>query len=273
MKKASEASSGPTSNSESSSKSLAQVVESIQEPSASTNIHTTQDSKVETSKVESESERKQEPEVDLETETETEDFEDATSDFKELSIQDAVSDSSNPTQEIEVRIDEEEEEEELDSEDDEVNGGEWITSDNLNQHQARSLGLIPAEESSVQELAGSKLQSQSQSQDQSSSSSVFDSSSQAGGGEAEEGWEVPKSKKKSNTNSNSNHGGTFGAPNLGGGSKKKGNKSNKTDIATLTADYAVQNVLLQMGLGLVGAGGLRIKSVRSWVLRCHGCYK
>jgi RNA-binding protein NOB1 len=35
----------------------------------------------------------------------------------------------------------------------------------------------------------------------------------------------------------------------------------------------VQNVLVQMGLGLVGEGGKRIKSVKSWVLRCHACFK
>jgi RNA-binding protein NOB1 len=44
-------------------------------------------------------------------------------------------------------------------------------------------------------------------------------------------------------------------------------------VACFTGDYAVQNVLVQMGLGLVGEGGKRIKSVKSWVLRCHACFK
>ncbi|KAL7420195.1 20S-pre-rRNA D-site endonuclease nob1 [Cryptotrichosporon argae] len=43
--------------------------------------------------------------------------------------------------------------------------------------------------------------------------------------------------------------------------------------ACMTGDYAVQNVLLGMGLGLVGEGGKRIVQVRSWVLRCHACFK
>jgi RNA-binding protein NOB1 len=43
--------------------------------------------------------------------------------------------------------------------------------------------------------------------------------------------------------------------------------------ACMTGDYAVQNVLLGMGLGLVGEGGKRISKVRSWVLRCHACFK
>ncbi|EIW67794.1 hypothetical protein TREMEDRAFT_14959, partial [Tremella mesenterica DSM 1558] len=43
--------------------------------------------------------------------------------------------------------------------------------------------------------------------------------------------------------------------------------------ACMTGDYAVQNVLLGMGLGLVGDEGKRISKVRSWVLRCHACFK
>lgn len=41
----------------------------------------------------------------------------------------------------------------------------------------------------------------------------------------------------------------------------------------MTGDFAVQNVLLAMGLGLVGEGGKRIGKVKSWVLRCHACFK
>ncbi|KAJ6538554.1 Nin one binding Zn-ribbon like-domain-containing protein [Mycena vulgaris] len=41
----------------------------------------------------------------------------------------------------------------------------------------------------------------------------------------------------------------------------------------MTADFAMQNVLLQMGLNLVGVEGKRIQKVKSWVLRCHACFK
>lgn len=41
----------------------------------------------------------------------------------------------------------------------------------------------------------------------------------------------------------------------------------------MTADFAMQNVLLQMGLTLVGVEGKRIEKVKSWVLRCHACFK
>jgi RNA-binding protein NOB1 len=47
----------------------------------------------------------------------------------------------------------------------------------------------------------------------------------------------------------------------------------KVDVGCMTADYAMQNVLMHMGLNLVGVEGTRISSVKSWVLRCHACFK
>ncbi|KAB5594161.1 20S-pre-rRNA D-site endonuclease nob1 [Ceratobasidium theobromae] len=44
-------------------------------------------------------------------------------------------------------------------------------------------------------------------------------------------------------------------------------------VGCMTFDYAMQNVLLHMNLNLVGAQGRRIASVKSWVLRCHACFK
>ncbi len=41
----------------------------------------------------------------------------------------------------------------------------------------------------------------------------------------------------------------------------------------MTADFAMQNVLLQMGLSLVGVEGKKIERVKTWVLRCHACFK
>jgi RNA-binding protein NOB1 len=55
----------------------------------------------------------------------------------------------------------------------------------------------------------------------------------------------------------------------------EGGKSSLKEIsaACMTGDFAVQNVLLAMALGLVGEGGKRIGKVKSWVLRCHACFK
>lgn len=61
-----------------------------------------------------------------------------------------------------------------------------------------------------------------------------------------------------------------------GGTGKKGRKQKEDEpvlAGCMTGDFAVQNVLLQMGLTLVGTEGKRIQKVKSWVLRCHACFK
>ncbi|WFD43026.1 20S-pre-rRNA D-site endonuclease nob1 [Malassezia psittaci] len=56
--------------------------------------------------------------------------------------------------------------------------------------------------------------------------------------------------------------------------RRRGKKRNTNlSVACMTGDFAVQNVLLQMGLRLVSVDGTRIERVKSWVLRCHACYK
>ncbi|KAJ2505843.1 20S-pre-rRNA D-site endonuclease nob1 [Coemansia sp. RSA 2049] len=42
-------------------------------------------------------------------------------------------------------------------------------------------------------------------------------------------------------------------------------------VACATSDFAMQNVLLGMGVGLITPDGTRIKALRTWVLRCHAC--
>jgi len=43
--------------------------------------------------------------------------------------------------------------------------------------------------------------------------------------------------------------------------------------AVLTSDFAMQNVALRMNLNLVSPALDRISRLRTWVLRCHGCFK
>ncbi|KAF7301928.1 20S-pre-rRNA D-site endonuclease NOB1 [Mycena indigotica] len=58
------------------------------------------------------------------------------------------------------------------------------------------------------------------------------------------------------------------------GTKARGKqKEDPFDVGCMTADFAMQNVLLQMGLNLVGVEGQRIQKLKSWVLRCHACFK
>ncbi|KAL8612402.1 hypothetical protein ACOMHN_008387 [Nucella lapillus] len=44
-------------------------------------------------------------------------------------------------------------------------------------------------------------------------------------------------------------------------------------VACLTTDFAVQNVLIQMGLNVVSVDGMLIKQARTYVLRCFACMK
>nr|XP_056718750.1 RNA-binding protein NOB1 [Euleptes europaea] len=44
-------------------------------------------------------------------------------------------------------------------------------------------------------------------------------------------------------------------------------------VGCLTTDFAMQNVLLQMGLHVLAVNGLLIRHARSHVLRCHGCFR
>eukprot|EP00951_Prasinocladus_malaysianus_P017991 scaffold142716_cov52-Prasinocladus_malaysianus.AAC.1 len=42
-------------------------------------------------------------------------------------------------------------------------------------------------------------------------------------------------------------------------------------ISSVTADFAMQNVLLQIGLRLVTPDGRRVKKIHTWILRCSAC--
>ncbi|KAI9775432.1 MAG: Nin1 binding protein [Geoglossum umbratile] len=44
-------------------------------------------------------------------------------------------------------------------------------------------------------------------------------------------------------------------------------------VATITTDFAMQNVLLQMNLNLLSPAMQRIRHLKTWVLRCHACFK
>ncbi len=43
-------------------------------------------------------------------------------------------------------------------------------------------------------------------------------------------------------------------------------------VATVTTDFAMQNVLLRMNLNLLSTSLQRIRQLKTWVLRCHACF-
>lgn len=44
-------------------------------------------------------------------------------------------------------------------------------------------------------------------------------------------------------------------------------------VGCLTTDFAMQNVLIQIGLHVLSVNGMVIKQARNYILRCHACYK
>jgi len=48
--------------------------------------------------------------------------------------------------------------------------------------------------------------------------------------------------------------------------------ANDSKVACCTSDFAMQNVLLQLGLVVISVDGLRIRRLRTAVLRCNACY-
>ena len=43
-------------------------------------------------------------------------------------------------------------------------------------------------------------------------------------------------------------------------------------VGCITTDFAMQNVLLQLGLQLASTGGKVVRSVKSWVFKCDACF-
>ncbi|XP_059204764.1 RNA-binding protein NOB1 [Centropristis striata] len=44
-------------------------------------------------------------------------------------------------------------------------------------------------------------------------------------------------------------------------------------VGCLTTDFAMQNVLIQMGLHVLSVSGMLIQQARNYILRCHACFK
>ncbi|MCJ1401450.1 Nin1 binding protein [Xylographa trunciseda] len=50
-------------------------------------------------------------------------------------------------------------------------------------------------------------------------------------------------------------------------------EEDKVQVATITNDFAMQNVLLQMNLNLLSTSMLRVRHLKTFVLRCHACFE
>lgn len=90
-------------------------------------------------------------------------------------------------------------------------------------------------------------------------------------------FEAPEASTSAAASASASTSSSAGAPATTAGNTAKAAKTPKPKTimkaAVLTGDYAMQNVALQMGLNVLGSGGKRVREVRTWVLRCHACFK
>jgi RNA-binding protein NOB1 len=73
----------------------------------------------------------------------------------------------------------------------------------------------------------------------------------------DEGWITPDNINK------------YHAKHYGWNSKKE---AKTYDVACMTADFAMQYVLIQMNLKILSVDGMIIHRIKNWELRCHACY-
>jgi len=52
-----------------------------------------------------------------------------------------------------------------------------------------------------------------------------------------------------------------------------GEVEEEIEVACLTTDFAMQNVLLQMNMNLLSVDGISIKRVQKWIKHCYACHK
>lgn len=79
-------------------------------------------------------------------------------------------------------------------------------------------------------------------------------------GSDDEGWITPSNLKKQQAKDSGANGTNDNAP------------PKTLQAAILTSDYAMQNVALRINLNLVTPSMSRITYLKTWVLRCHGCF-
>lgn len=75
-----------------------------------------------------------------------------------------------------------------------------------------------------------------------------------------EGWITPSNIKKHQADSSQGVG-------------LSSSTTGTMQVATITTDFAMQNVLLQMNLNLLSSSLQRIRHLKTYILRCHACFQ
>ncbi|KAI8594002.1 Nin one binding Zn-ribbon like-domain-containing protein [Geranomyces variabilis] len=138
--------------------------------------------------------------------------------------------------------------------------------DGLLQNDESAQGTETAEaEEELLEDGESEEEEESDEEEESGEEDEFDEEEESGDEEDGGCWITPENiaQKKSAL------AGVSGRNKYGPHARKPENIA----VACITADFAMQNVLLQLGLRLLSVDGVAVKTIKSFVLRCHACYK
>ncbi|KAL6067772.1 20S-pre-rRNA D-site endonuclease nob1 [Balamuthia mandrillaris] len=129
-------------------------------------------------------------------------------------------------------------------------------------------------------VAETKTEEQTPTEDKPASSNSTPSSTISSGDKATPPVDYRDSQEGSSADAdNDDEGGWITPDNLAEVNRKRmGTQLSKNGwgeakVGCMTTDYAMQNVLLQMGLNLVSVDGMVIKKLKKFILRCQACYK
>ncbi len=160
-----------------------------------------------------------------------------------------------------------------DEDSDEEGDGAWITPDNVQKAKNLSMGFV-----SDARMPGWKYTGEETKEDIPQPADLLEPEEPL-----EEGWSRVESANKSakakqparagHMSRDFNDPSIQSRPSLSWDAPGNTSEGGHMTVACITGDFAVQNVLLQMGLNLVGVHGSRVRSVKSFVLRCHACMK
>lgn len=158
-----------------------------------------------------------------------------------------------------------------DEESEEEGDGAWITPDNVQKAKNLSMGFV-----SDSRMPGWKYSEEAK-DDTPEPAELLEAEEPL-----EEGWERVESSSKAKSkhphprhhvSRDYNDPSIQSRPSLSWDATGNNAEGGHMTVACITGDFAVQNVLLQMGLSLVGVHGSRVRAVKSFVLRCHACMK
>ncbi|KAF9898033.1 Nin1 binding protein, partial [Lobosporangium transversale] len=198
----------------------------------------------------------------------TGEFEDGTQELSETQQQEQQQDEPNADQQGNTVLEEQSEESEDDGEDDGQNEGDQVQKQEVQDITSKFETMTTTEPATTSDAV--EAESSNNATEKTKETTKDETENAQVNGDEEGGnnddddddgeWITPDNVKKFKRH------GTLKP-------KKKARKPMLMQVACVTGDYAMQNVLLQMGLNLLSIDGLRISKIKNWVLRCHACTK